>query len=49
MKIQFSACYDNQVVFETINGDGLLTEGFIQAMRESDDDITYEDLMKKMK
>jgi hypothetical protein len=45
----FSACYDNQVVFEMGNGHGLLTAAFIHCMQENKHEITYGELMDKMK
>lgn len=45
----FSACYDDQAVFETGNGDGLLTSAFIKCMIDKNHDVTYGEMMAEMK
>ena len=45
----FSACYDDQAVFETGNGDGLLTSAFIKCMQDKNHEVTYGDMMTELK
>jgi Caspase domain len=45
----FSACYDDQAVFETGNGDGLLTSAFIKCMQDKNHEVTYGEMMAEMK
>jgi hypothetical protein len=45
----FSACYDDQAVFETGNGDGLLTSAFIKCMHDKNHEVTYGEMMAEIK